>query len=202
MDWAIDIARGAGIPLKVAAKIDRADRDYFKEQIEPLLKQSASFVEFVGEVGGAAKEEFLGNAAALIFPIDWPEPFGLVMIEAMACGTPVIAFRRGSVSEVMEDGATGFIVDDIEQAVRAVGRLDELSRRRCREVFEERFSAARMARDYLAVYRGLAEHAAGGNGRGGGRHSVAARVPLVLPGGEDERRASRHGGARGGVVAP
>ena len=120
VDRAIDIARRAGMPLKVAAKIDQADREYFKEQIEPLLKQSAPLVEFVGEVGGQAKDEFLGNAAALLFPIDWPEPFGLVMIEAMACGTPVIAFRRGSVPEVMDDGVTGFVVDDVEEAVRAV----------------------------------------------------------------------------------
>ncbi len=169
VDWAIDIARRAGMPLKVAAKVDRADRDYFKEQIEPLLKQSAPLVEFVGEVGGAAKNEFLGNATALLFPIDWPEPFGLVMIEALACGTPVIAFRRGSVPEVMDDGATGFVVNDVGEAVKAVARLGELSRRRCRQVFEERFSAERMTRDYLAVYRGLAEHATGGNGKGRGR---------------------------------
>ena len=191
VDWAIDIARGAGMPLKVAAKVDHADRDYFKEQIEPLLKQSASFVEFVGEVGGGAKDEFLGDAAALLFPIDWPEPFGLVMIEAMACGTPVIAFRRGSAPEVMDDGATGFVVDNVEEAVQAVARLGEMDRRRCRQVFEERFSVERMTRDYLAAYRGLVENATGTNGR---RHSVAARAPPARP-------APRHGGARGGIVA-
>jgi glycosyltransferase involved in cell wall biosynthesis len=164
VDRAVEIARRVGIPLKIAAKVDRADRDYFAEQIEPLLKRSAPLVEFVGEVGGSAKDEFLGNAAALLFPIDWPEPFGLVMIEAMACGTPVVAWRNGSVPEVMDDGVTGFVVDDVDEAVRAVGRAGELSRRRCREVFEQRFSVARMTRDYLAVYRRLAGRA-GGNGK-------------------------------------
>jgi glycosyltransferase involved in cell wall biosynthesis len=181
-DWAIEIARRAGMPLKIAAKVDRADRDYFKEQIEPLLKQSEPLVEFVGEIGGAAKDEFLGNAAALLFPIDWPEPFGLVMIEAMACGTPVIAFPRGSVPEVIDEGVTGFVVPDVGAAVRAVGRIGELDRRRCRQVFEERFSAERMARDYLAAYRRLAGPPAGGNGKAKGRHALATK-------------------ARGGVVA-
>src|SRR5262249_41914391 len=113
-------------------------------------------VELVGEVGLRAKDEFLGNARALLFPIDWPEPFGLVMIEALACGTPVIAWRNGSVPEVIDDSVTGFVVESIEGAVRAVGRVGELSRRRCRAVFEERFGAARMARDYLGVYRRVA----------------------------------------------
>src|SRR5439155_27335029 len=130
---------------------------YFKEQIEPLFDHP--LIEYLGEVGGAAKDELLGNAFALLFPIDWPEPFGLVMIEALACGTPVIAFRRGSVPEVMNDGVTGFVVGDVDEAVRAVGRLGELSRRRCREVFEERFDVARMARDYLAIYRRLVRQA-------------------------------------------
>ena len=122
----------------------------------PLLERSRPLVEFVGEVGGRAKDEFLGHALALLFPVDWPEPFGLVMIEAMACGTPVIACRRGSVPEVIDDGVSGFVVDDVEGAVQAVGRLGELSRRRCREVFEQRFDAERMARDYVAIYRRLA----------------------------------------------
>jgi glycosyltransferase involved in cell wall biosynthesis len=176
IDRAIEIARRVGMPLRIAAKVDRADRDYFHERIEPLLKQSAPLVEFIGEVGGAAKDEFLGDAAALLFPIDWPEPFGLVMIEAMACGTPVIAFRRGSVPEVMDDGVTGFVVDDVAGAVRAVGRLGELSRPRCREVFESRFSDARMAREYLAVYRRLAAHPRAGNGRDKGRPPPAGRA--------------------------
>jgi glycosyltransferase involved in cell wall biosynthesis len=153
---AIEIARRVGRPLKIAAKVDRADRDYYEAEIVPLLKRSAPLVEFIGEVGGPDKDDFLGRAAALLFPIDWPEPFGLVMIESLACGTPVIAFRRGSVPEVMDDGVSGFVVDDVDGAVRAVGRLGELSRRRCREVFEERFLAERMAHDYLAIYRRLA----------------------------------------------
>jgi glycosyltransferase involved in cell wall biosynthesis len=156
---AIEIARRVGMPLRAAAKVDRADRDYYELVIKPLLKESAPLVEFVGEVGGRDKDELLGRAAAVLFPIDWPEPFGLVMIEALACGTPVIAFRRGSVPEVMDDGVTGFVVDDVDGAVRAVGRLGELSRRRCRAAFERRFGAARMARDYAAVYRRLARRA-------------------------------------------
>jgi glycosyltransferase involved in cell wall biosynthesis len=155
VDRAIAIARRAGIHLKIAAKVDNADRAYFEQQIAPLLKQAGPAVEFIGEVGGPEKDEFLGNALALLFPIDWPEPFGLVMIEALACGTPVVAWRHGSVPEVMEDGVTGFVVDSLEQAVAAVGRVGELSRRRCREAFEQRFSAPRMARDYLRIYRKL-----------------------------------------------
>ena len=132
------------------------ERDYFNQTIEPLLHQSRSWVEFLGEVGGREKDELLGNALALLFPIDWPEPFGLVMIEAMACGTPVIAWRHGSVPEVMEDDVTGFVVDSVEEAVFAVGRVASLCRRACRAVFEERYDAVRMARDYLEVYRRLA----------------------------------------------
>jgi len=155
VDRAIEIAERAGMRLRVAAKVDRADRDYFNEVIKPLLKRAGPRVEFVGEVGGQDKNELLGDAHALLFPIDWPEPFGLVMIEAMACGTPVIAWRRGSVPEVMEDGVTGYVVDDIDAAVRAVERVGGLSRAACRCAFERRFSATRMARDYLAVYRRL-----------------------------------------------
>src|SRR5262249_6455927 len=141
--------------LKMAAKVDRADRCYFEASIRPLLKQAGSCVEFIGEVGGADKDRLLGESAALVFPIDWPEPFGLVMIEAMACGTPVIAFRRGSIPEVLQDGVTGFVVDDVDQAVAAVDRLGEIDRAACRRAFVERFSAARMAKDYLAVYERL-----------------------------------------------
>ncbi len=160
LDRAITIAERVGMRLRVAAKVDRADREYFEETIRPLLKASEPLVEFIGEVGGREKDEFLGQAAAVLFPIVWPEPFGLVMVEAMACGTPVIAFRRGSVPEVMQDGVTGFIVDTVDEAVRAVGRLGELNRRRCRDVFEKRFAAARMARDYVAIYRRLARRPA------------------------------------------
>jgi glycosyltransferase involved in cell wall biosynthesis len=152
LDRAIAIARQAGMKLKVAAKIYPEDRDYFHQTIEPLLQDCSAFVEFLGEVGGRDKDAFLGNAYTLLFPIDWAEPFGLVMIEAMACGTPVIAFRKGSVPEVIEDGVTGFVVDSVEEAVRAIGSVAELSRSVCRRAFEERFDAARMARNYVAVY--------------------------------------------------
>jgi glycosyltransferase involved in cell wall biosynthesis len=152
-DLAIETARRAGLRLKIAAKIDNGDRRYFEREIEHLFGDP--LVEYRGELAGREKDEFLGNARALLFPIDWPEPFGLVMIEALACGTPVIAFRRGSVPEVIEDGVTGFVVDSVAEAVRAVGRVGELSRRRCRQAFERRFTAPRMAQDYLAVYEKL-----------------------------------------------
>jgi glycosyltransferase involved in cell wall biosynthesis len=152
-DRAIRIARRCGIPLKIAAKVDRADKDYFEEVIRPMLKEPG--VELVGEINDAQKAEFLSGAQALLLPIDWPEPFGLVMIEAMACGTPVVAFNRGSVPEVIEDGVSGFIVEDETGAVAAIERLDTLPRTRVRREFETRFTARRMAEDYLAVYRGL-----------------------------------------------
>jgi glycosyltransferase involved in cell wall biosynthesis len=154
MDQAIEIARRVGVPLRIAAKVDKVDQDYFDKVIEPLLRDP--LVEFSGEIGDADKEAFLGNARALLFPIDWPEPFGLVMIEAMACGTPVVAYGNGSVPEVMEDGRTGYIVRELDDAVDAVRRLPQLSRAQCREVFEERFTASRMARDYVDVYERLA----------------------------------------------
>jgi glycosyltransferase involved in cell wall biosynthesis len=156
VDRAIEIAKRVSMPLKIAAKVDRVDRRYFKREIEPLLSQS--HVEWVGEISDQQKGEFLGNAYALLFPIDWPEPFGLVMIEAMACGTPVIAYERGSVSEVMEDGITGFIVQDVDDAAKAVNRVRNLSRSRCRDVFERRFAASRMASDYIEVYKRLIDH--------------------------------------------
>ena len=152
LDRAIEIARLSGRNLKVAAKIYPEERAYFESVIEPLLHDSRSFVEFVGEVGGVEKDEFLGNASALLFPIDWAEPFGLVMIEALACGTPVIAWRNGSVPEVIEHGVTGFIVEDIAEAVRAVDAIPRLSRFACRTAFQERFDASRMAANYLDVY--------------------------------------------------
>ncbi len=154
VDRAIEIAKRVSMPLKIAAKVDRVDRRYFKRDIEPLLTQS--HVEWVGEISDQQKNEFLGNAYALLFPIDWPEPFGLVMIEAMACGTPIIAYDRGSVPEVVENGVTGFIVNEIEQAVEAVGRVPDVSRARCREVFEKRFTASRMASDYVNAFMRLA----------------------------------------------
>ncbi|MDQ2941772.1 MAG: glycosyltransferase family 4 protein [Chloroflexota bacterium] len=152
VDRAIRIAQRVGMPLRIAAKIDPFDGDYF-ESLAPLFADP--LVDFLGEIGQSQKNDFLGNASALLFPIDWPEPFGLVMIEAMACGTPVIAYRDGSVPEVIDDGVTGFVVDDLDAAVEAVGRLGDLSRARVRQVFESRFSAERMAHDYLAVYEQL-----------------------------------------------
>lgn len=151
---AIELAKRTGIPLKIAAKVDRVDRDYFEERVKPLLDHP--LVEFIGEIGEKEKNEFLGHAYALVFLVDWPEPFGLAMIEAMACGTPVIARRRGSVPEVVDDGQTGYIVEDLDQAVQGVERVGKLDRRRVRQVFEQRFSAARMVRDYLGIYRRLA----------------------------------------------
>jgi glycosyltransferase involved in cell wall biosynthesis len=160
VEQAMAIAQQAGMPLKIAAKVDRADRDYFREVVQPLLHQH-SLVEYIGEVGGDTKDTFLGEAYALLFPIDWPEPFGLVMIEAMACGTPVIAYPRGSVPEVLEEGVTGWIVESLEEAVQAVGRVPALSRARCRQVFEARFSASRMAQDYLRIYHQCLEERGG-----------------------------------------
>jgi glycosyltransferase involved in cell wall biosynthesis len=153
VDRAIEIATRVGMPLKIAAKVDRVDKDYFVSVIAPLLRNS--LVEFAGEIGDGEKDEFLGNAYALLFPIDWPEPFGLVMIEAMACGTPVIAYRGGAVPEVMEQGHTGFIVEGLDDAVEAVRRVPKLSRKRCREVFEQRFTATRMAHDYVQQFERL-----------------------------------------------
>lgn len=153
-DRAIEIAARAGMPLKIAAKVDKVDQAYWDEVVAPMVKAHPN-VEYVGEINEERKAEFLGNARALLFPIDWPEPFGLVMIEAMACGTPVIAFRAGSVPEVIDDGVTGFIVKTVDEAVAAVSRLDILDRAKVRARFEERFTVERMAQDYLAIYRGL-----------------------------------------------
>jgi glycosyltransferase involved in cell wall biosynthesis len=174
LDRAIEIARRSGMKLKVAARIYPEENDYYKQHIEPLLAASRSFVEFIGEVGGKDKDEFLGDAHALLFPIDWPEPFGLVMIEALACGTPVIAWRNGSVPEVLADPASGFIVHSIEEAVAAVRDVGRLSRRACRRVFEERYDAARMARDYVEVYRRLAHGAAENSAAGHHGYRTAA----------------------------
>jgi glycosyltransferase involved in cell wall biosynthesis len=152
VDRAIEIARRAGMPIKIAAKADNEDRNYFRE-IEPLFKQPG--VEYIGEIGEGEKNDFLGNAAALLFPIDWPEPFGLVMIEAMACGTPVITYARGSVPEIIEEGKTGFIVDTIDAAAKAVLKASALERRLIRARFEKRFTATRMANDYVELYQKL-----------------------------------------------
>lgn len=152
-DRAISIARALGIPLKIAAKVDKVDEPYFRTQIAPLLECGG--VEFIGEINDHQKTQFLGDAQALLFPVDWPEPFGLAMIEAMACGTPVLAFRCGSVPEIVEDGVTGAIVETMEQAIAALPRVIALDRKKVRQRFEQRFSATRMAMDYVGVYRAL-----------------------------------------------
>jgi glycosyltransferase involved in cell wall biosynthesis len=154
-DRAIEIASRTGMPLRIAAKVDKADLAYWKEVIEPLVATRPN-VEFIGEINEHQKAAFLGNARALLFPIDWPEPFGLVMIEAMACGTPVIAFNCGSVPEIIDNGVSGFIVGSIDEAVAAVRRVGDLDRSLVRATFERRFTAERMACDYLDVYRRLA----------------------------------------------
>ncbi len=154
VDIAIEIAKRTGMEIRIAAKVDAVDQEYFKAVIKPLFKNPR--VKYLGEIGDKEKDEFLGNAYALLFPIDWPEPFGIVMIEAMACGTPVIAYRKGSVPEVIEDGVTGFVVENVGDAVKAVeSRIQTLSRKQCREVFEKKFSATRMTEEYIKVYRRL-----------------------------------------------
>jgi glycosyltransferase involved in cell wall biosynthesis len=157
VDRAIRIAGRAGVPLKIAAKVDNADREYFEAEIKPLL--SLPHVEFIGEIDDSQKPEFLSGARALLFPINWPEPFGLVMIESMACGTPVIAFNCGSVPEVMDHGLTGFVVNNEDEAVAAIGRLDQLDRGKVRQQFDRRFTARRMAQDYLDLYGELRQPA-------------------------------------------
>ena len=153
VDRAIEIAIKAGMPLKIAAKVDDADRDYYEQNIKHLLDHP--LIEFIGEIGEAEKNEFNGNAFAFLFPIDWPEPFGLSMVEATACGTPVIAFPCGSVPEIIEDGANGFMVNSIDEAVAALEKVPTLDRKRVREIFDERFSAPRMTRDYVEIYKQL-----------------------------------------------
>jgi glycosyltransferase involved in cell wall biosynthesis len=160
-DRAIEIARACNTSLRIAAKVDPADQAYFESTIEPLLDDP--LVSYVGEIDDAAKNDFIGNARALLMPIDWPEPFGLVMIEAMACGTPVIAYRHGSVPEIIEEGVTGFIVEDQEQAIAAARNIGRIDRRRCRQVFEQRFAARVMAKRYLDVYRELVDTRVGDN---------------------------------------
>ena len=155
IERAIEIAIRVGMELKIAAKIDKVDTDYFNDRIKPLLEHP--LIEYVGEINEAEKNDFLGNAYAMLFPIDWPEPFGLVMIEAMACGTPTIAYHRGSVTEVMSHGETGFIVNSIEEAANSVEKIETISRQCCRHMFETRFSARRMAQDYLKAYSLLIE---------------------------------------------
>ena len=160
VDRAIAIASACGQRLRIAAKVDPADLDYFEHEIRPLLDNP--LIEFIGEINEQEKGAFLGQATALLFPIDWPEPFGLVMIEALACGVPVVAFRGGSVPEVIDHGVTGFIVDSVEEAIAATRRVHYLDRQRCREVFEQRFNATRMALDHVALYEQLLERPSSG----------------------------------------
>jgi glycosyltransferase involved in cell wall biosynthesis len=156
-DQAIEIAKRSGIPLKMAAKVDPADRVYYEAAVEPLLNHP--LIEFVGEISDAEKNDFVGNAVALVCPYDWPEPFGLVLIEALACGTPVLAYRRGSIPEIIDHGVTGFVCETVDEMVEAVGQVPLLERRRCRAAFDERFTADRMARDYVALYERILEGA-------------------------------------------
>jgi glycosyltransferase involved in cell wall biosynthesis len=168
LDHAIAIAEAVGMPLKIAAKVDRPDEAYFHREIEPLLHPPE--IEFVGEIDDRRKNEFLGQARALLFPIEWSEPFGMVMIEAMACGAPALAYRRGSVPEVIDEGVTGVLVDSVDEAVARFGELVALDRGRVRRRFETRFSAQRMARDYVALYRRLVDTA-----------DTIRSCPIVLP---------------------
>ena len=188
-DLAIEIACRSGRELKIAAKVDPVDVAYFEEVIRPLLRHP--LVDYLGEVGEADKGAFLGGAAALLFPIDWPEPFGLVMIEAMACGTPVIAYARGSVPEIVEHGRTGFLVEGVDEAVAAVHRLGELDRALIRQRFEQRFTLRRMATDYLSVYASLSE-AEPAPRRPAPTNGVAVPMPLIGVGpaaGEEQAEA-------------
>lgn len=161
LEQAIQIAKRVGMPLKIAAKVDRTDQQHFEAVIKPLLNDP--LIEFIGEIGYSEKNAFLGHAAALLFPINWPEPFGIVMIEAMACGTPVIAYPFGSVPEVIENGVTGYLARDVKSAAKAVEKISKIDRAQCRQRFEERFSLTRMTREYLAIYDRIVR---------GGRHAV------------------------------
>jgi glycosyltransferase involved in cell wall biosynthesis len=190
LDNAIAIASAVGLPLKIAAKVDRPDEAYFHRVIEPLLDPPA--IEFIGEIDDEQKNRFLGEARALLFPIEWPEPFGVVMIEAMACGTPVLAFRRGSVPEVVDEGVTGCLVDDVSEAIAALGRVLALDRARVRRRFETRFSATRMATNYVALYRRLI-------GAPGARLQAGARPILI---GSDRFADRMEDRLEGGGVRP
>jgi glycosyltransferase involved in cell wall biosynthesis len=170
VDRAIAIARAVGVPIKIAAKVDRVDEEYFRAEIEPLLKLPG--VEYIGEIDDRKKSRFLGDARALLFPINWPEPFGLVMIEAMACGTPVLAFEAGAVREIIDEGVTGHIVRNVEEGINKIGAVMALDRGRVRRRFEERFTAARMANDYVKVYQSLV---------GGEVRRRPAREPVEAP---------------------
>ena len=179
------IARAANLPLKIAAKVDRLDESYFHSTIAPLLEPRR--VEFVGEIDEVTKERFLGDALALLFPIDWPEPFGLVIIEAMACGTPVIAFDKGAVREIIDEGVTGHVVHTVPDAIEALGRMPAFDRTRVRQRFEERFSASRMAADYVRVYQQLLDRS-GTSRRSTDRHR---RPPMATPAASGQAASGR-----------
>ena len=180
VDRAIAIARAVGLPLKIAAKVDRADEAYFRREIAPFLDQPG--IEFIGEIGKPQKGRFLGEARALLFPIEWPEPFGLVMIEAMACGTPVLAFRQGSVTEVVEEGITGHIVDSVDEAILKISSVLALDRGRVRRRFEQRFTARRMTQEYLKIYQAL---------MGAGlRRGADRRQPIIVANGGSQIASS------------
>jgi glycosyltransferase involved in cell wall biosynthesis len=179
VDRAIAIAQAVGLPLRIAAKVDRVDEQYFREEIQPLLKLPG--IEYIGEIDDRKKGAFLGEALGLVFPIDWPEPFGLVMIEAMACGTPVLAFRKGSVTEIVDPGVTGFIVDNVEEAIGRVGPLLALDRRKVRARYDERFTVRRMALDYVSTYKKLIS----------AKRSEIATPALALPA-EEEAEPAMH----------
>ncbi len=180
VDRAIEIARAVGLPLKIAAKVDRVDEEYFRDEIEPLLAQPG--IEYVGEIDDCAKGRFLGDARALLFPIDWPEPFGLVLIEAMACGTPVLAFDRGAVREVVDQGVTGFVVESVGEAICKIGSVLALDRCQVRRRFEERFTATRMTHDYLDIYAALLEREAPAKPLRASTRVMADRVPEIAAG--------------------
>jgi glycosyltransferase involved in cell wall biosynthesis len=195
-DHAIEVAKRTGLPLRIAAKVDPADLQYYRSEIEPLLDHP--LIEFIGEISDAEKNEFVGNALALVCPYDWPEPFGLVLIEALACGTPVLAYRRGSIPEIIENGVTGFVSENLSDMVAAVERLGEIDRQRCRAAFDQRFTADRMARDYVALYERIIEeqvavttpkiHALGAGLRlegamNGGSNGHSQEGPLQMVGG-------------------
>jgi glycosyltransferase involved in cell wall biosynthesis len=179
IEAALEIARRTGVPLRVAAKVGHEDREYYEQVVRKQLAHP--LVEYVGEISDGEKQDFLGNALATLFPIDWPEPFGLVMIESMACGTPVIAFPQGSVPEVVDHGETGLIADSAEQAVEAVRQVERLDRRRCRDVFERRFTVRRMAEDYLEIYRSLREGSGDRRKKRGYRTRRSARRTAQRP---------------------
>jgi glycosyltransferase involved in cell wall biosynthesis len=179
-DLAIEIARRAGMPIKLAAKIDNGDRWYYDGSIAALMR--APGVDYLGELGDEAKAAFLGHARALLFPLDWPEPFGLVMIEALACGTPVVAFGRGAVPEIIEDGVTGFVVDNVQEAVQALGRVGEIDRAACRAAFEARFTVERMVDDYEAVYASVVAQSAHGDRASPRQEPIHAQLAAISHG--------------------